>query len=107
MRALRILDRDARTGGLVRRHRVGIAAPQAGCGGPRRNGRTSWPCKAKPPAAAKEPLPPPSTAIFILVLSESLAVGWVERSDKLFAPVEKRWWSLRSTHPTTASSAST
>src|SRR3954454_7122541 len=45
-----------------------IVPPCARCAstspGFRRHSRTSWPAKAKSPAAANEPLPPPNTAIF-------------------------------------------
>ena len=40
----------------------------ATCAMSRRHSLTSWPCMAKSPAAANEPLPPPSTAIFKISL---------------------------------------
>ena len=52
------------------------------CAASRRHSLTSWPCKAKSPAAANEPLPPPSTAIFKWLLLARPAGASSRRSMK-------------------------
>jgi len=63
--AIDVLDENAR----ARRAMLRYPGPS------RRHNLTLWPCKAKSPAAANEPLPPPSTAIFKQLLLARIPAG--------------------------------
>ncbi len=78
------------------RMREPAARCSATCAASRRHSRTSWPCSAKSPAAAKEPLPPPSTAIrmdrslFIVMAERDASSRQMSRHPRLPIRTQRR-----------------